>query len=364
MNQRPFAIITTRLPPAMCGIGTYSSRLRQHWPGPGRTVEFLVIDGADAAEPDANGDSVTDFNSDPWQLAAALQRLGLADVLLHYAGRAYHRRGCPVWMPRVLAVWKRRFPGARLMVYFHELPGEMRITSLHYWLGRVNGRIIRQLANLADVVATNTDHHADTLREISRRTDVQLVPVGSNIEPVGHADSDRAATEFMLFGLSFGRLQTLRLFDDYLRRWIASGRLTQLHIIGPADDAFARQADELISRWANPAITLRHGVLASAEVARMLQRAQFAITNVTADTWSKSSALMACAANGCSVIVRSRPSNLVPVSYAIAADELETIARDEVKRRTSALGEWYGQNADWPVIARRFAAAWDSPETP
>ncbi len=364
MNQRPFAIVTTRLPPATCGIGTYSSLLRQHWPGPHRIVEFLVIEGADAANRDLKGDSVTDFNNDARQLAAALRRLGAADVLLHYAGRAYHRRGCPVWMPRVLAEWKRRFPDARLMVYFHELPGEMRPTSLHYWLGRVNRRIVRQLANLADVVTTNTDHHAATLQEISRRSDVQFVPVGSNIESVDHADSDRAATEFVLFGLSFGRLQTLRLFNGYLRRWIASGRLTQLHIIGPADDAFARQADELISRWANPAIALRHGVFSSVEVARMLQRAQFAITNVTADTWSKSSAFMACAAHGCSVIVHSRPSDLVPLAYAIAADELETIARDEVDRRTLALLDWYRQNADWPVIARRFAAAWDSPETP
>ncbi len=364
MNQRPFAIVTTRLPPATCGIGTYSSLLRQHWPGPGRTVEFLVIEGADAAKREVNGDSITQFNNDARELATALQRLGRAEVLLHYAGRAYHRRGCPVWMPRVFVEWKHRFPGARLMVYFHELPGEMRITSLHYWLGRVNGRIVRQLANLADVVATNTDHHAATLREISRRSDVQVLPVGSNIESVGHPDSDRAATELVLFGLSFGRLQTLQLFDDYLRRWIASGRLTQLHIIGPANDAIAEQADELISRWPNPAIALHYGALASAEVSRLLHRAQFAITNVTAETWSKSSAFMACAAHGCSVIVHSRPADLVPLVYAIAADELDTISRDEVDRRTSSLAQWYRENADWPVIARRFAAAWDPPRTP
>lgn len=359
MNQRPFAIITTRLPPDACGIGTYSSSLRQHWPGHDRDVEFLVIEGAASADRNVQGDSVTDFNNDARQLASALQQLGAADVLLHYAGRAYHGLGCPVWMPRVLREWKRRFPASRFMVFFHELPGEMRMTSLHYWLGRLNARIVRQLAEVAEVVATNTEHHSAALRQISGRNDVQLVPVASNIQPVNDGDAEHAATEFVLFGLSFGRLQTLQSFDQHLRRWIENGRLTQLHIIGPTNDRFAEEADELISRWPNPGVALRHGILPSADVSRLLRRAEFALTNVTVETWGKSSAFMACAANGCSVITRSRSSDVVPLVYAIAADELETISSDEVHRRTAALAKWHRENADWPVIARRLAAAWD-----
>lgn len=359
MNERPFAIVTTRLPPDACGIGTYSSSLRRHWPGQNREVHFLVIEGGASADRKVEGDSITDFNNDAQQLAQALQQLGAADVLLHFAGRAFQRHGCPVWMPGVFRAWKRRFPPGRLMVFFHELPGEMPMTSVHFWLGRLNARIVRQLVELADVVATNTERHSTTLRQISGRNDVQLVPVASNIQADNNDSSERAATEFVLFGLSFGRLQTLQMFDEHLRCWIEGRRLTQLHIIGPANDRFAQEADELISQWPNPGVALRHGVLPSAEVAHLLGRAAFAITNVTAETWGKSSAFMACAATCCSVITRSRSPDLVPLVYAIAADEVETIPSDEVHRRTAALAKWYYENADWPVIARRLAAAWD-----
>ncbi|MEJ7703271.1 MAG: hypothetical protein WKF47_06275 [Geodermatophilaceae bacterium] len=190
--------------------------MRQHWPGPDRDVEFVVIEGADALNREVNGDAVTNFNGNARQLAAALARLGAADVLLHYAGRAYHRLGCPLWMPRVFREWKRRFPAGRLMVFFHELPGGAPVTSRHYWLGRLGTRIIRQLAEVADVVVTNTEHHVSTLRKITHRTDVHLVPVGSNITPVSGEDTERVATEFLLFGLSFGRLQTLQLLRPRL----------------------------------------------------------------------------------------------------------------------------------------------------
>ena len=35
--------------------------------------------------------------------------LYVKDGRLHYAGRAYQRFGCPVWLPGVLATWKRKF---------------------------------------------------------------------------------------------------------------------------------------------------------------------------------------------------------------------------------------------------------------
>ncbi|CAN5473563.1 hypothetical protein BH18VER1_BH18VER1_18890 [soil metagenome] len=358
MNQRPFVIITTRLPPDSCGIGNYSSRLRQHWPGKGRPVEFLVIDGADAASPPVSSDRVREFNGNARQLSAALQRIGEADVLLHYAGRAYHRFGCPMWLPRVMADWRRSCPSGRLMVFFHELPGSAPLMSRHFWLDLANARIVAQLASVADAVATNTDHHTATLRRISGRADIQLVPVGSNIESDGTETPERVATEFVLFGLPFGRLQTLRLFDEHLQKWIATGRLTRLHIIGPVDGRFAAEGDDLISRWQHPEVAERHGMLASAEVARLLRGAEFALTNVTTETWSKSSAFMACAAIGCSVVVTSRPAEIVPLTYATAADEVETISRGELNERRSALAAWYRENADWPVIAHRLAAVW------
>lgn len=354
---RPFVIITTRLPPAICGIGSYSAILRKHWPNEQTAVEFLVVGEAAGAGRVGDRDTITEFGEEPRRLRDALRRIGAADVLLHYAGRAYHRLGCPTWLPGVLAAWKREFPAGRLTVFFHELPGAMRITSPHFWLGRIDAHIIRRLAALAEVVATNTEHHVEELRRITRRSDVQWLPVGSNIEARTPETGGRADDEFVLFGLPFGRLQTLQLFSSYLRTWSAEGRLRKLHIIGPVDDKFSAEADALIGAWTNPAVVVRHGMLPPSAVSRLLSRARFALTNVTPETWSKSGAFMAAAAHGCAVVRCGAKSGAAPLCYTVTANEVATVSPEDVERKTTALAQWYHDNADWPVIAQRLAGS-------
>jgi hypothetical protein len=354
MNARRSAIITTRLPPAACGIGAYSVELRRHWPNES-AVEFLVVDDAASAAPPGEGDRVTQFDAAAQKLTRELTRVGEADALLHYAGRAYQRFGCPTWMPGVLTQWKQKFPGSRLMIFFHELPGELPMTSRHYWLGQLNRRVVRKLASIADVLVTNTDHHGAILRQISRREDVHLLPVGSNIEVTAAPAAERDATEFVLFGMSFGRLQTLRLFADHVQQWHSTGRLTKLHLIGPAEDKFAHEAEEVIRSWP---FVVRHGMLPAGAVSQLLAASRFALTNVNPETWGKSGTFMACAAHRCAVVVSGARGGEPPLSHTVGAEEVAAISSDEIDRRTAALGEWYYANADWPVIAARMSALW------
>ncbi|HEV2840268.1 MAG TPA: hypothetical protein VGW39_02995 [Chthoniobacterales bacterium] len=356
MSAPPAVIITTRLPPQICGIGAHSWLAHKHRPDDSAPARFLVLDGAAESGALLGLDAITDFNGDPRRLGQALDRAGLANVLLHYAGRAYQRFGCPIWMPGVLRRWKTKFPEGRLTVFFHEIPGRLPRLSRHFLLGKINSRIIRQLAALADALVTNTEHHATLLRELSGRDDVHCICVGSNIEPVASSPEPRIKTEFIVFGLPFGRLQTLRLFDLEIRRWQARGRLTALHLIGPEDQKFTAQANELIDAWPTPTIAVRHGLLPDAAVSRLFARAQFALTNVTAETWSKSGAFMACAAAGCAAVIKAGDPQSVPLSFAILADEVEKISEAELASRTVSLKAWYYQNADWNVTARRLAA--------
>lgn len=355
MSARPFVIITTRLPPASCGIGAYSLQLRKHWPIE-TPAHFVVIDGAAEPEGLIASDTITEFNGDADRLSRVLRQVGVADVLLHYAGRAYHRLGCPRWLPRVLKEWKQHYPSGRLLIFFHELPGPMPITSRHFWLGLISKRIIRQLVRLADALATNTDGHAAQLRELSGRDHIPVFPVASNIEPVA-ADlvGERTETEFVLFGLPFGRLQAIERFSNQIVRWIETGRMTRLHIIGPRDDQFTPKADALFASWGHPTVVTSHGALPAAEVAQLLSRARFALTNVTAETWSKSGAFMAGAASRCAIVLHELPPQKVPLSYTLAASEVEKISPLEIDARTEALAEWYHENAHWPVIARKLA---------
>ena len=359
MTSKPLVMISTRLAPGACGIGTYSLLLRKHWPAASsHRFEFVVNEGGQLADGLRADDRVSEFANDPARLARELDRIGAADVLLQYAGRAYQRFGAPLWLPRVLRCWKQKHPGARLMIFFHELPGKMSITSRHYWLGQLNSWVVRQISTAADVLATNTEHHAAKLRKLTRRGDVHVLPISSNIEHAADEDDTmrRLGTEFLLFGLSFGRLQTLQSFAPDVLRWHSAGKLTKLHVVGPPGDIFSSEADEVMRSWPPGIEVIRHGLLPSPEVSRLLQRAAFALTNVSEETWSKSSAFMACATHGCPVIISGTRSQSPPLSYAVAASEVDDISADEVAARTAALSSWAAQNASWPVIASRVAS--------
>ncbi len=361
MNSQALAIITTRLPPATCGIGAYSWLLRQHWPGPVSEANFIVLE-ANGAVLSAT-DRQIEFSANGASLTSALQKQNATDAILHYTGRAYHRYGLPIWLPRALRAWKRRVPHARLMVIFHEVPGgDLPVTSPHHWLGRVEVLLIRQLTRIADGIVTNTAWHQKRLREISGRADVEVVPVGSNIEAPVTLTVPRMRTEFVLFGLPYGRWQTCQRFESHLRNWHASGLLTKLHVIGPSEGQFGDAADAILARCLPPTAIERHGSLPMEEVAHYLQRAQFALTNLTAATWSKSGAFMAYAAHGCTVIMDGEPATAIPLCYAVMAAELPAISETELASKSARLRDWYHANADWPVIAARIAAVWKREE--
>jgi hypothetical protein len=363
MSASRSVVITTRLSPQVCGIGAYSWLAHQHRPNRLPPAEFLVMEGAAESRALLGWDAIADFNGNPKTLALALDRAGPANVLLHYAGRAYQRFGCPTWMPGVLAKWKAKFPDGRLTIFFHEAPGKLPRFSRQFLLGKIGARIIRQIVAVADILVTNTENHVAILRELSGREDIHFLPVGSNIEPVANSAQPRLGTEFIIFGLPFGRLQTLRIFEAEIRSWQASGRLTALHLIGPDDEKFTPQANELMERWPKPAVAVRHGALSDAEISRLFARAQFALTNVTPETWSKSTAFMACAAMGCAAIIKSGVRHTVPLSYAVAAHEVQRISDVELASRTVSLKAWYYQNADWSVTAKRLAALWETTES-
>jgi hypothetical protein len=355
MNAPPLVIITTRLPPAVCGIGTYSWLLHQHWPAQNAPAQFLVMDGATDSVNELQFQAVSEFKAQPSKLSALLGRAGAADVLLHYAGRAYQRFGCPLWLPPVLRNWKTKFPAGRLVIFFHELPGNnFPITSRFFWIDRCNRRIVGQLAQLADAVATNTAAHVATIRRISGGTDASLVPVGSNIEPPANYSGEKERTEFAIFGLPFGRWQTLEMFEHEIRDWQQNGVMTKLHLIGPRDEKFDRRADRLISQMPHPDVAVRHGFLAAEEVSRLLSWTQFGLTNATAANWSKSSGLMAYAAHGCAIIGKVK-SEIMPLRLMISPEQLSTISDADLNRRTTLIREWYRENADWSSTARKIA---------
>jgi hypothetical protein len=354
MSALPFVIITTQLPPNICGVGTYSWLLHEHWPGGTIGAQFLVVKGAAASARTLAHPAIAEFNSKPGTLARELKRIGAADVLLHYAGRAYHRYGCPWWLPSVLGKWKKNFPSARLMILFHELPGHWPITSRHYWIDMCNGRVISKLSMLADVIITNTSDHAKKLNQIPGGADIHWFPVPSNIPAPKNVSAKRLRSEFVIFGLPFGRWQTLQMFDTEIRSWRESGHLTKLHLIGPRDEKIDVHANQWIQSWPDPGIVTRHGMLPAADVSRLLNRAQFGLANASVENWSKSAVFMAFASHGCSVVTKITP-DAAPLCFTVTPPEVAALDDVDLNKRAQALQEWYWTHADWDVVAKKIS---------
>ncbi len=100
---------------------------------------------------------------------------------------------------------------------------------------------------------------------------------------------------------------------------------------------------------------MRHGLLSSAEVSRLLSQVGFGLAIATTGNWSKSTVFMAYAAHGCAIISKAK-SESAPLCFTIAPNELGTISDLDLIARTRALRKWYDENAAWSAIATEVAA--------
>ncbi len=353
----PLQIVAPRLPPRACGIGTYAWALHQHWPGRHSQNRFLVFAEAAASREYLGDQTIEEFPAHAARFADFLEQQEATDVLLHYAGRAYHRFGFPRWMPDAFTIWQRRDARRRLHVIFHELPANFPLLSKQGILQRLSFAVARRLAEQAATLITNSEHHATVLNRWRLRSAVEWFPVPSNIPaPVETAirGDRRLRGDFAVFGLPYTRLQTLRIFLDWISIWKKSGRLLRLHLIGPPDNKFTPEADALLHRTLSDAEVVNHGELSPANVSKALFEVECCLSNSNELTWSKSGTFMACAAHGCPVVTE-RPSAGEPLRFTIAAESVETMTAAVAREKGARLRRWYLDNADWDLTARRVA---------
>lgn len=360
MNSRPLAIVTTRLPPLLCGVGSYSLRLEQAWPHAPHNHTFLVCEGGLDSSAELVSGKVIEHRTEARKLSSALENIGDCDVLLHYAARAYHRFGFPIWLCRALERWKSHAKSGRLVVMFHEMPSQMPPTSRHFLPNVFNARIIRRLAKVADAVVTNTADQAATFIALTGRRDISVLPVASNIEPETEGQIQEQPSEFLVFGLPFGRAQALQRFADLIPDWVRAGVLTRLHIVGPREDRYSAVETRILAATGVRELTQIHGPLPARAVSALLSRSTFALTNVTTSTWSKSGVFMACAAHRCAVVASVERTEM-PLTFVVPPGEVASVSQNDVNERTAGLRDWYNANAAWPVLAARFAELFEKP---
>lgn len=358
---RRVLLVSTPLPPAICGIGCYTSMLAKAWPGQDETVH-LVNSGASVSSTVPGVSRIVEFG---WSAASLERALAAADgdcAVVQYAARGYSHSGVPWWMWLGLRRWKRASPERRLTVYFHELWADVALTHRRGILERASRWLARQLAELADVVMTNTDNHKQRLQDLLPHLDVKTIPVGTNILPPEEVPlfSERARGSFVVFGRAFGRLQALESMAAHLGKWHDRGVLRILHVVGPLEDRWERQESMLLKKCLPPAAVMRHGALPGEQVSRLLASTRFALLGQPPQSLMKSTTFMAYASHGC-CIVSSEVVDAVyePMCLLLPPDALDDRAGwyRRAEASVAALGEWYAHHATWHRIAREIAGA-------
>lgn len=224
-------------------------------------------------------------------LTAALTAAGArgANVLLHYVGYGYARRGAPLWLVRALA-GARRTLGFRLGVVFHELYATGPPWTSSFWLSGAQRWIARRIAACSDWALVTREASRQWLERGGAMTGkaVSVVPmcsmVGEPAAPV--APSEARAATLVVWG---GRKDMI-----YRQRWrqlreacrvLAISRIVD---IGPAARHYPDDGPSIEPR----------GWLEAREVGRELQGARFGYLQYPASFLGKSSVYAAYSAHG------------------------------------------------------------------
>lgn len=351
--------VSTALPPAVCGVGSHTAKLREHWPASGRLLH-LVEAGADDSAAFYGADEFVQFDRSAKSLRAKLECVSPQALFVQYAGRAYSRWGAPWWFYTAIRDWRRRHAKVPMLLYVHELWADLKITHRQYWFERLSRWMMGQLMDMSDVVVTNTENHRERMLSLRPQCEVMILPVGTNIvpaqEPLGlrHRDGFK---EFVVFGLPYSRLYTLRVFKDWLLKWQQDGVMHRLHVIGPSDERWSSEEDQLLSGLCKE-IVCKHGALPEKEVSELLSRCGFGLMAQRPESMTKSGSLMAFLSHGCAIVSPyAAPQMIKPVRWFVKPEEL-TASSDLVAltlERQESLKDWHDENAKWPKITERLA---------
>ena len=282
---------------------------------------------------------------------------GRLEVVLHFSGYGYARRGLCLWLVDELRAFKARHgERARLTVVFHELFAIGVPWRSAFWLAPIQSLIARRLAGLADRLWTNTGHHARWLRAAAGPAKaIDMRPVFSTIgEPPGLPPWPTRHPRLVVFGSASTRARALHALR---------GREDRLHGLGITELVEVGAGAPQI-RDAGPWPTRHAGRLPVSELRELLLASRFGLLDYPARHLGKSSVLAAYAAHGCVAIdtcADGRSADGLAVgTHVLRLGEALPVAADAWAGTAQRLAHWYrdhtlARQAD-EMLARLTAA--------
>lgn len=243
LNLMNLTAIIPRLPPVVDGIGDYALCLaRLLRDNVGITTRFIVTDPAWTGVGEVEGFEVRRMTSHSTDelLSLLAEHLSGEQVLLHYEGYGYARRGCPFWLVEALERWRHASDKRQLVTMFHELyaKGGPPWTS-SFWLSPLQKNLTTRLARLSDQWLTSLERYARLVQKMSGKESSKpshLAVFSSIGEPRSTPPLNERRRRLVVFGTRGRRIEVYKRSAADLNRICGALGIDEIVDIGRSVD--------------------------------------------------------------------------------------------------------------------------------
>ncbi|MGH8095315.1 MAG: glycosyltransferase family 2 protein [Chthoniobacterales bacterium] len=242
-NSHSILQIVPRAPGGRDGVGDYarilSLRLRE-------TYGFETTFVAAAPSPTTETSEGFPIHSPLRDVASGLRPDLHSAIILHYVNYGFDRRGIPLWLPRVLCELRA---GSKLLTIFHELYASGSLRQSAFWLGPLQRRIARSIAELSDEAIVSSEVARDRLRGLAPKTRIMVHPVFSNLGEPSLSRTEIARRDphrWVICGGGELVARSLRSFLGVAARIEGAHAPRELLVIGGAESLVTRRT---LNEW-------------------------------------------------------------------------------------------------------------------
>lgn len=321
------------------GVGSYAVTLAEALAGRfGLESRWVAARRAAAGDGDAGPGPDVSAGRDGELGLALSPREEAEPVLLHYVGYGYQRRGCPRWLLRGLARWRKERPGGRLVTLFHEVYATGPPWTSSFWLSPLQRRLARRLAGLSDGLVTSLGLYGDLLARWRDREDIAVMPVFSTVgEPEVVLPFADREPRLAVFGGAGARARAYGELGAALARALEDAGAEGIDDLGPPLPALPAEVAGRPVRG--------HGYLPAPQVSALLSRARAGFVAYPAAFLAKSTIFAAYAAHGlaaaCAWPRPSRPRELLAGRHFWSPASGEPVGGPNLPPLAAAAREWY-----------------------
>jgi len=355
-KQDKLIIIAPTAPPAVCGVSDYAWQVAVALTGKKYgSVELGVQNWQPAMR---NGM----ISVSPWKTAIneAISKKTPTDILFNYTPRSFSKIALPLKLLWSFKKFLKANKLNRLFVIFHETWSEGPNPKIHHLIMSAFSKWVSyRLGNLASGLLALTEEQGRKLNKVLPLIPVRIGFVGANISPYpfdAGLHTKRKEGIWVVFGLSHTRLWTLKKYSALIQHLIQTGKMKQLRIIGPVDDAYGLRETMYIKESLFERRLIQLGTLKQEEVSCELLSASGGLVGQSADSLKKSGSFAAMAAHAVPVVcdvaeALKEPSGRFLFRPQELFDDFR-IFENECVDRSRKLHEWYWTTRSWDAIGK------------